>query len=107
MCVSSGTATSLSGREAPQVGNYNPNSSGEIHIAPASHATRGLDVVIGTPARILDLTRPSGKYGVGPKRPGQDETVTREVDREIKMSLRKIEWVVVDEADVLFGEWPS
>lgn len=105
VCVSSGNAVSLSPRDAPRIQpQENELDSGELRIeAPVSQGSRSVDVVVGTPARILDLTRAGGRYSVGPRRPGDEETRKREVQRDPKMSLQAIEWIVVDEADVLFG----
>ncbi|QRV75634.1 DEAD/DEAH box helicase [Ceratobasidium sp. AG-Ba] len=62
---------------------------------------QGLDVVIVTPSMLLDFVRPEGRHSVGPKRPG-DEPVKKKIEKEVRMSLEKVKWVVVDEADVLF-----
>ncbi|KAG9111784.1 RNA helicase, partial [Ceratobasidium sp. 392] len=104
VCVSSGSSASLSARPtASQLLDATTDGSGEFRVdAPPVQGSRGVDVVIGTPAKILDLTRPGGRHSVGPKRPGDDEFVRREVQREVKLSLAAIEWIVVDEADVLF-----
>ncbi|KAG9094048.1 RNA helicase, partial [Ceratobasidium sp. UAMH 11750] len=105
VCVSSGSSASLSARQsslyldAPDVP---PNEPGEFRIEAPTQGTRSVDAVVGTPAKILDLTRPGGRHSVGPKRPGDDEFVRREVQREVKLSLAAVEWIVVDEADVLF-----
>ncbi|KAG9090906.1 RNA helicase, partial [Ceratobasidium sp. 370] len=106
VCVSSGSSASLSARYTSlqlDEPNASLDGSSELRIeAPTAQGIRSVDVVIGTPAKILDLTRPRGRHSVGPRRPGDDEVVRREVQREVKMSLAAVEWVVVDEADVLF-----
>jgi ATP-dependent RNA helicase MRH4 len=105
VCVSSGTSASLAGRDINMRSTDIPSdSSGEFRIeAPSIQGTRSADVVVGTPAKILDLTRTAGRHSVGPKRPGDEESARREFQREVRMSLSAIEWIVVDEADVLFG----
>ncbi|KDN45322.1 hypothetical protein RSAG8_04909, partial [Rhizoctonia solani AG-8 WAC10335] len=79
-----------------------PTEGGEFQVSPPEQTRHNPDVVVGTPARILDLTRPGGRHSVGPMRPAYEDTVKREFERDVKMDYGRVEWVVVDEADVLF-----
>ncbi|ELU39973.1 DEAD domain-containing protein [Rhizoctonia solani AG-1 IA] len=101
ICVSTGSADSLSARAAQSMPS--PSEEGEFQVSALEQTRRDPDVVVGTPAKILDLTRPSGRHSVGPMRPTYEDRVRREFERNVKMGYEKVEWVVVDEADVLFG----
>ena len=79
--------------------------------------THPVDVIVGTPTRLLEMIR-----GKGWNREDEEErdlesgwdldekgrkirTIPKRVRRgEPEMGLEKVEWVVVDEADVLFGD---
>ena len=68
---------------------------------------RPVDVVVGTPAKILELVK--GR-GWDREQPQIEDTWDKTVPKPRKftvgkpeMGLERIEWVVVDEADVLFG----
>ncbi|GAB1526675.1 RNA helicase [Rhizoctonia solani] len=100
ICVSTGSADSLSARAAQSMPS--PSEEGEFQVSALEQTRRDPDVVVGTPAKILDLTRPGGRHSVGPMRPTYEDRVRREFERNVKMGYEKVEWVVVDEADVLF-----
>jgi ATP-dependent RNA helicase MRH4 len=65
-----------------------------------------LDIVVGTPMKLLEMVR-----GRGWNRQEVDAIEDVEVNRwrrqtgKPEMGLANIEWVVVDEADILFGEY--
>ena len=68
---------------------------------------RPVDVMVGTPAKILELIK--GR-GWDREQPQIEDTWDKNAPKPRKftvgkpeMGLERIEWVVVDEADVLFG----
>jgi ATP-dependent RNA helicase MRH4 len=77
--------------------------------------TRPVDVVVGTPMKVLEMTRGRG-WDQEPSGRVQHELDFNEKGRKIRsqnvrkgepeMGLTNVEWVIVDEADVLFGEQP-
>ena len=69
----------------------------EVLVRPGAHA-HGVDIVVGTPSKVLELIRGRG-WDHDP-----EEQPRRKVNLgEPQMGLADVEWVVVDEADVLFG----
>jgi ATP-dependent RNA helicase MRH4 len=78
---------------------------GEFEVRPGSGTGHTLDVLVGTPSTVLAMTR-GGRWD-------KNSTVNKE-RRQNKWSVGRpevnfsgIEWVVVDEADVLFGTHAS
>ncbi|KAI0716140.1 P-loop containing nucleoside triphosphate hydrolase protein [Cerioporus squamosus] len=59
--------------------------------------THGVDIVVGTPSKVLELMR-----GRGWDKDPEEQTRRKVNVGEPQMGLADIEWVVVDEADVLF-----
>jgi hypothetical protein len=72
------------------------------------HEPRALDVLVATPAKALDMVR--GRGWAGPPKRAEGAPPDPNADKEwtvgrAEMGLANVEWVVVDEADVLFGGW--
>ena len=80
----------------------------EVYSLPA-HGVIPIDVMVGTPARLLDLTRGRGwKDEIEAKMPHNVDKKTPEprlppVGWKPEVDLSCVEWVIVDEADVLFN----
>jgi len=81
------------------------DAEGEFEVRPGNGTSHTLDVLVGTPPTVLGMVR-GGRW--------DKEAVKSEGKRQKKfparrpeVSLSEIEWVVVDEADVLFGTPPS
>jgi ATP-dependent RNA helicase MRH4 len=75
---------------------------GEFEVRPGGKAYRGLDVLVGTPAKLLRMVRGRGWE----KEPVGSEKVRQRKKRYMgrrDVKLSEVEWVIVDEADVLFG----
>lgn len=71
--------------------------------------TRPVDVVVGTTAKILELVK--GR-GWDREQPSIEDTWDKEAPKprrftigKPEMGLERVEWIVVDEADVLFGAY--
>lgn len=93
-------------------GQFQGDESGEFEIRKGG-STRPVDVLVGTPNRLLEMVH--GRHwdrkedamfeeiipdaGKGRIRPAAWRAA------EPEMGLENIEWVIVDEADVLFGEF--
>ena len=74
---------------------------GEFDVRPGSGTAYALDVLVGTPRKLLSMARGNG----WDKKFTEDEEERRKkwvVDRP-EVTLSEVEWVIVDEADVLFG----
>ncbi|KZT08869.1 P-loop containing nucleoside triphosphate hydrolase protein [Laetiporus sulphureus 93-53] len=87
------------------------SSAGKVEEKHAAE-DHAVDIVVGTPSKILEMVK--GR--------GWDHQVTLEQEPNVwegegkrrlstvgkpEMSLESIEWVVIDEADVLFGQYPD
>ena len=89
------------------------NEGGELEVSPdlvarADH-NHAVDVVVGTPAKILELMR-----GRGWDHDAEEERAEKRTEKyarrkvtvgDPQMGLGNVEWVVVDEADVLLGKF--
>jgi ATP-dependent RNA helicase MRH4 len=81
------------------------DAEGEFEVRPGSGTNHTLDVLVGTPPTVLGMTR-GGRW---------DKTFAKSEDKRQKkwsvgrpdVNFSGIEWVVVDEADVLFGTHAS
>ena len=111
-CGSRANVSSRKNMTAERVANMlieNDDGSLEMpgnHRPPKEGPEHGIDVVVGTPSKLLELMRGRG-WDYDSREPG-DKTSRRKVTvGEPEMGLRNVEWVVVDEADVLFGEFTS
>lgn len=89
-----------------------PSEKEEESYALPTHGVIPIDVMVGTPARLLDLTRGRGwKDEIEAKMTrnpwGSDRKASEPrlspVDWKPEVDLSYVEWVVVDEADVLFN----
>jgi ATP-dependent RNA helicase MRH4 len=81
------------------------NTEGEFEVYSGSEMGHAVDMLVGTPARLLEMTRGSGwdkelVEGKGTRRK------SRLVGRP-EVGLSDVEWVIVDEADILFGALAS
>ena len=83
---------------------------GDSHVGSKA---REVDVIVGTPSKILEMVRGHGwDYDLAkPQTEEYDEDGHKIRSRkfvigEREASLERVEWVVVDEADVLFGALP-
>ncbi|KAG0700309.1 P-loop containing nucleoside triphosphate hydrolase protein [Suillus ampliporus] len=121
MAKASGTASKMKERfeeaRAP--------SDAEFVISKSSHGSRPVDLLVGTPTKILEMERGRGwnweeraqererAMRIGKAKAKEREDVKKEdgankeppqefwID-EPKMGLENVQWVVVDEADILF-----
>ena len=70
---------------------------------------RPVDVLVGTPNKLLEMARGRGWNRNRDESDDQlselhNETSSKSAEPE--MGLQNVEWVVVDEADILFGTYP-
>ncbi|KAJ8596389.1 P-loop containing nucleoside triphosphate hydrolase protein [Rhizopogon salebrosus TDB-379] len=116
---SSGTASKMKGKfEVSSASN-----DAEFVISKSSRMSRPVDLLVGTPMKLLEMERGKGwnweerareratKIGKGKTEEhedvGAEDGTNKEPAREFwvdepEMGLQNVEWVVVDEADVLF-----
>jgi ATP-dependent RNA helicase MRH4 len=117
---SSGTASKMKGKfeEASAA------SDAEFVISKSSRGSRPVDLLVGTPMKLLEMERGRGwnweerarerAMRIGKVKSEEHEDVkaeegsNKELRREFwvdepEMGLENVQWVVVDEADVLFG----
>jgi len=89
-----------------------PSHKEDDAYALPAHGVIPIDVMVGTPARLLDLTRGRGwKDEIAAKmarNPWESDKKTPEprlpqVDWTPEVDLSYVEWIIVDEADVLFN----
>ena len=74
---------------------------GEFEVRSGSGAGHAVDVLVGTPSKLLEMARGNGwdkEFGEGEEARRRKWIVGRP-----EIGLADVEWVVVDEADVLFG----
>jgi len=85
------------------------DTAGTLGMSPLG-ASRSVDVLVGTPNKLLEMARgrkwdhikdETDKELAAELSGSRRETSSRSVEPE--MGLQNIEWVVVDEADILFG----
>ncbi|VDB85076.1 unnamed protein product [Peniophora sp. CBMAI 1063] len=77
------------------------SGEGEFSVAPGGAGAHGVDVLVGTTRKLLEMARGRGWHKADedlfekkrPRKPAQPE-----------ISLKDVEWVVVDEADVLYNK---
>ena len=74
---------------------------GEFEVRPGSETAYALDVLVGTPRNLLSMARGNG----WDKQFTKDEEARRKdwVVGRPEVTLSEVEWVIIDEADVLFG----
>lgn len=119
MCASRANTSSTKARDvsasemAAQMESLMSGGSGEVSISKDSHP---VDVLVGTPMKVMEMLRGRGwdrrEMAEGevfdPKsvRRGRDKVVGHGRWRsKPELGLENVEWVVIDEADVLLGEW--
>ncbi|OJA10517.1 hypothetical protein AZE42_01720 [Rhizopogon vesiculosus] len=116
---SSGTASKMKGK-FEQTSTQN---DAEFVISKSSRMSRPVDLLVGTPMKLLEMERGKGwnweerareramKIGKAKTEEhddvGEDDGGNKEPAREFwidepEMGLQNVEWVVVDEADILF-----
>ncbi len=74
---------------------------GEFEVRPGGGTGHAVDVLVGTPSKLLEMARGNGwdkEFAEGEEARRRNWVVGRP-----EVSLSDVEWVVVDEADVLFG----
>ncbi|KAG1725187.1 P-loop containing nucleoside triphosphate hydrolase protein [Suillus lakei] len=116
---SSGTASKMKGKFE----GAGAASDAEFVISKSSRGSRPVDLLVGTPMKVLEMERGRGwnweerarerAIRIGKVKSGEREDVkdedggNKELPREFwvdepEMGLENVQWVVVDEADVLF-----
>lgn len=90
-------------------------AGGEFEVSRENKIARPVDVLVGTPSKLLEMARGHGwNWEANKEQPVEETWDLDERGRKIKpkktfivgqpeVGLENIEWVVVDEADVLFG----
>ena len=83
---------------------FGDDAEGEFEVRPGNGTSHTLDVLVGTPPTVLGMVRGGrwDKESVKSKEKRQKLPAGRP-----EVNLSGIEWVVVDEADVLFGTLAS
>jgi ATP-dependent RNA helicase MRH4 len=74
---------------------------GEFEVRPGAGSGHAVDVLVDTPSKLLEMARGNGwdkEFGEG-----EEPRRRKWVVGQPEVSLSDVEWVVVDEADVLFG----
>lgn len=85
----------------------------DLEAPQASRRTVDADVLVGTPSRVLEMVRGHGWNWDNVIRASaarnDDEKQKRKpfVVGEPEVGLQRVEWVIVDEADILFGKSSS
>ncbi|KAG1870536.1 P-loop containing nucleoside triphosphate hydrolase protein [Suillus tomentosus] len=100
-------------------------SDGAFVISKSSRGSRPVDLLVGTPMKLLEMERGRGwnweerareramRIGKTKSEDVKDaDEGSKETSREFwvdepEMGLENVQWVVVDEADVLFGAYPD
>jgi ATP-dependent RNA helicase MRH4 len=86
------------------------DADGTFGVSPLG-ASRPVDVLVGTPNKLLEMARgrkwnrvkdETDKQLAAELSGSRRETTSKSPEPE--MGLQNIEWVVVDEADILFGD---
>ena len=80
---------------------FTGDADGEFEVRPGSGAGHPVDMLVGTPSKLLEMARGNGwnkEFGEGEEARRMKWVVGRP-----EINLSDVEWVVVDEADVLFG----
>lgn len=79
------------------------DAEGEFEVSPGNGTGHTLDVLVGTPPTILGMVH-GGRWDKQSVKSGGKKRLPA---GQPEVNLSEIEWVVVDEADVLFGELAS
>lgn len=98
---------------------FDNSDSSDVTVCSGSRLTREIDVLVGTPMKLLELEKGKGwnweqraqekALRVGSKK--QEDPSAQKLATSVRkfwvdqpeMGLGNVEWVIVDEADVLFG----
>ena len=119
---STGQHDSTSSKMSSKFSDISAGPLGEFQLAKSSHP---VDILVGTPMKVLEMVHGRGwdrkeveeevddevqagvvEEGAAKPRRGRDKMVGFGKWRsKPEVGLANIEWVVVDEADVLFGEF--
>ena len=99
---------------------FDNSGAGDVTVA-SGRSSHGVDVLVGTPMKMLDLEKGKGwnweerarerALRVGSKKTDDPEVVAQKLAAcerkfwvdEPEVGLENVEWVIVDEADILFG----
>ncbi|KAH9021671.1 P-loop containing nucleoside triphosphate hydrolase protein [Lactarius deliciosus] len=76
------------------------DAEGEFEVRPGGGTGHTVDVLVGTPSKLLEMVRGNGWNKEFAE--GEEERRRKWVVGRPEVSLSDVEWVVVDEADVLF-----
>ncbi|KAH9165693.1 P-loop containing nucleoside triphosphate hydrolase protein [Lactarius sanguifluus] len=76
------------------------DAEGEFEVRPGGGTGHTVDVLVGTPSKLLEMVRGNGWNKEFAE--GEEERRRKWVVDRPEVSLSDVEWVVVDEADVLF-----
>jgi ATP-dependent RNA helicase MRH4 len=99
--VASGSKARVSAAKMANTFTGEVAEGGEFEVRPGAGAGHAVDVLVGTPSKLLEMARGNGwdkEFGEGEEARRRKWVVGRP-----EVSLSDVEWVVVDEADVLFG----
>ncbi|RPD56286.1 P-loop containing nucleoside triphosphate hydrolase protein [Lentinus tigrinus ALCF2SS1-7] len=98
LCASRANTSSRKNVSAAKMADalFDEELSGEMFARPGAQA-HGVDIVVGTPSKMLELMRGRG-WDYDP----EEQPHRKVVIGQPQMGLADVEWVVVDEADVLF-----
>ena len=120
LCASRANAPTLSKRHVTaskmaselEVGGVQ-NEGGEFVVSPQGSAAKPVDLLVGTPSKVLEMVRGRGWDHERREINVEDTWGTDEQGRKVRpkkwivgqpeISLENVEWVIIDEADVLFG----
>lgn len=90
-----------SGSTARQFAEIAHGFSDEVRIA----SLRQADVVVGTPSKVAQMA--ALEIRTDEESPSAASRSKMPVPKVAEMSLNDVEWLIIDEADVMFGESPS
>lgn len=99
---------------------FDKSDTGNVTVGSGRRSSHEVDVLVGTPMKLLELEKGKGwnweqrahekALRVGSKKtrdPASERTLAASARKfwvdEPEMGLKNVEWVVIDEADVLFG----
>jgi len=99
---------------------FDNSDSGDVTVGSGGRSSHEIDILVGTPMKLLELEKGKGwnweqrahekALKAGSKKtedPAAGQRLTTSVRKfwvdEPEMGLENVEWVVIDEADVLFG----
>lgn len=99
---------------------FDNSNTGDVTVGSGGRSSHAVDVLVGTPMKLLELEKGKGwnweqrahekALKVGSKKtdgPASAQKLAASVRNfwvdEPEMGLENVEWVIIDEADVLFG----